>query len=272
MKELDATHVEQVLLTYGLPLLWKLAGAIALWVGGRWVISWIRALSGRMLVARRIDPTLVSYLQTSIGVALSIMLAIAALATLGVETTSFAAVLAAAGVAVGMAWSGLLANFAAGIFLVLLRPFRTGDMIQAGGVTGEVVDIGLFATTIHTAENLKVTVGNNRIFGDNIVNYSANAFRAVDLRGQLAHAVSPDDAIARLKRQVTAVPHVKASPAPVIEILEFTAAGPLLVVRPFCENQHYWQVYFDTNRAIAEVFREAGYPVPEVRQAVRQLS
>ena len=261
----------QLAVAYGVPIIGRLAGAIALWVIGRWVIGALSRFSGRLMAARHIDPTLIGYLQTSVVVLLTLILAIASLGVLGVETTSFAAILAAAGVAVGMAWSGLLANFAAGIFLVLLRPFRQGDMISAAGTTGEVVDIGLFATTVHTADNLKVIVGNNKIFGDNIVNYSANAFRAVDLRAQVAHGVAPSEAIARLRPHIASIPNVVTSPAPLIEILKYNAAGTLLVVRPFCNNANYWQVYFDTNRAIGDVFGAAKYPIPESRSAVRQL-
>lgn len=269
--ETNILQLNQLIAGYGLSLLWKFAGAIALWVIGRWVIGRLTALSGRIMTARHLDPTLIGYLKTSVGVLLTIVLAIACLGVLGVETTSFAAILAAAGVAIGMAWSGLLANFAAGIFLVLLRPFKKGDMITAGGATGEVVDIGLFATTVHTADNLKVILGNNKIFSDNIVNYSANEFRGVDLRAQLAHDVNPNEAMGRLRPRIAAIPNVMSSPAPVVEILEYNAFGTLLVVRPFCHNSNYWQVYFDTNRTIGETLAGAGYPAPETRQAVRQL-
>ena len=268
----NLSQLNSLIETYALPLVWKLLGAIALWVVGRWLIRWLGRLFGRVMIARQIDATLAGYLQTSVNVLLTIVLAIAILGVLGVETTSFAAILAAAGVAIGIAWSGLLANFAAGVFLVLLRPFKKGDLIAAAGVTGAVVDIGLFATTVHTADNVKVFVGNNKIFSDNIVNYSANAYRAVDLRAQLAHGVDSQQAIARLKGRLGAIANVEKTPAPVVEILEYNASGTLLVVRPFCNTQHYWQVYFDTNRIIGEVFAEAGYPVPESRQAVRSLA
>jgi small conductance mechanosensitive channel len=110
------------------------------------------------------------------------------------------------------------------------------------------------------------------VFGDNIVNYSANEFRGVDLRAQLHHSVDPKDAIARLRPRIAAITNVAPAPAPVIEILEFNAAGTLLVVRPFCHNANYWQVYFDVNRTIGEVFGEARYPVPEQRTAMRQVA
>lgn len=256
---------------YGMPLIWNLLGAIAIWVIGGWIITAIRKFIKRSMAARNVDPTLSSYVDTSVSVLLKIMLVIAVLSAFGVQTTSFAAIIAAAGVAIGMAWSGLLANFAAGVFLILLRPFKVGDAISAGGVTGEVKEIGMFATTIHTADNVRVVVGNNKIFSDNIANYSANPFRGVDLRCQIAHSVDPKDAIARLKARVSQIANVQKSPEPVVEILEFNASGALLVVRPFCHNSHYWQVYFDTNKAIQEVCGTAGYPVPETRQATRQI-
>lgn len=272
MDAVNLAEVNSLVTQYVIPLAWKLAGAIVLWIVGGWAITWIRGAAGRVMKARAIDRTLIGYIMVSITVVLKIVLAIAILSVFGVETTSFAAILAAAGVAIGLAWSGLLANFAAGVFLVILRPFKAGDLISAGGVTGVVQDIGLFATTLHTSDNLKVIVGNNKLFGDNIVNYSATEFRAVDLRAQLHHSVDPKDAIARLRPRIEAIASVVKAPPPVIEILEYNAAGTLLVVRPFCHNANCWQVYFDTNRTIGEAFGEAGYPVPEQRTATRQIA
>jgi len=267
--DMNFSYISALITTHVIPFGWTLLGAVAIWVIGGWAIGVIRATIAKTMTVRGMDHTLVGYFDTTIGVLLKILLLIAVLGTLGVATTSFAAIIAAAGVAIGMAWSGLLANFAAGVFLIVLRPFRVGDMISAGGMTGEVQEIGVFATTLHTGDNLRVVVGNNKIFSDNIVNYSANAFRGVDLRAQLAHGVNTQDAMTRLKQAVVRIPNVVAEPAPLVEILEFNAYGTLLVVRPFCHNRHYWQVYFDTNRTIQGVCTEAGYPVPETRQLVR---
>lgn len=266
---MDFSYIQNFLTTHVIPFGWTLLGALAIWIGGSWTIGLIRRALSHALTARGMDHTLVGYLDTTTGVLLKILLLVAVLGTLGVATTSFAAIIAAAGVAIGMAWSGLLSNFAAGVFLIVLRPFRVGDVITAAGVTGEVQEIGVFATTLHTGDNLRVVVGNNKIFSDNIVNYSSNAFRSVDLRAQLAHGVDIPDAIARLKHAVSRIPNVIADPAPLVEIQEFNAYGTLLVVRPFCHNRHYAQVYFDTNRAIYQVGKEAGYPIPETRQLVR---
>ena len=269
--ETGLNQVNNLFQHYGMPLIWNLLGAIAIWVIGGWIITAIRNFIKRTMAARNMDSTLASYVDTSVSVLLKIMLVIAVLSAFGVQTTSFAAIIAAAGVAIGMAWSGLLANFAAGVFLILLRPFKVGDMITAGGATGEVKEIGMFATTLTTGDNLKVVVGNNKIFSDNIVNYTANPFRGVDLRCQIAHSVDPNDAIARLKSRVSQIANVQKTPEPVVEILEFNAMGAMLVVRPFCHNNNYWQVYFDTNKAIQEVCTQAGYPVPEARQGTRHV-
>jgi small conductance mechanosensitive channel len=130
--------------------------------------------------------------------------------------------------------AGLLSNFAAGIFLMALMPFKVGDIIQGGGLVGTVRETGLFVTAIDTPDNVRTFVGNGKLFSDTIQNF-------------------------------TAIPNVASDPAPSIEILTFNPMGTVIAVRPICHNDHYWQVYFDTNKAIAE----AGYPAPETRHLVR---
>lgn len=260
----------QTLTNYALNAGTKVLGAIVLWIIGGLIINVIiRVIKGGM-TSRNVDPTLIRYAESSIRVILRIVLVIAILSVFGVETTSFAALLAAAGVAIGAAWAGLLSNFAAGAFLMVLRPFKVGDMISGGGVTGEVEEVGLFATTLKTADNLRVYVGNSKIFSDNIVNYTHNPFRRVDLKCQLAHSVDPRDAITKLKARLAQIPNVVAQPAPDVEILEFNAAGPLLGVRPYCHNNDYWQVYFDANKAIQEVGSSNAWPVPAPHQVLLQ--
>lgn len=241
----------------------KLIGALVLWMVGRVLIGLARRMVTATMRQRELDPTLSRYLDSTLDVLLNLILVIAILGVFGVETTTFAGLLAAAGVAIGMAWSGLLSNFAAGAFLIILRPFKVGDFITAGGVTGDVMEIGLFVTTINTMDNIKTFVGNNTIFSGNIQNFTANPYRRVDRLAQLAHDVDHNDAIARLKTALAAIDNVETSPEPSVEIVDFTLAGPVLSVRPFCHNDHYWQVYFDTNKAIREVCGEAGYSVPE---------
>ena len=241
---------------------WKIAGALALWVIGRLLIGLALRMLQRALTNQRCDPTLGRYLQTGLSVLLNVSLLVAILGFFGVETTTFAALLAAGGIAIGVAWGGLLANFAAGAFLVFLRPFRVGDFVTAGGITGTVDSVGLFSTTINTPDNVLTIVGNNKIFGDTIQNFSANPYRRVDLTATINNAVDHRVAIDLLREKVARIPNVLATPPPDVDILQFTAAGPLLCVRPYCSNQHYWQVYFDANRMIRETFGEAGFPAP----------
>ena len=247
---------------------WKVAGALVLWLVGRWLISFAIRMLSRALSKQQFDVTLSRYLQTGLSVVLNVALLVAILGFFGVETTTFAALLAAGGVAIGVAWGGLLANFAAGAFLVFLRPFKVGDVVTAGGVTGTVDAIGLFGTTINTPDNVQTIIGNNKVFSDTIQNYSANPFRRVDLTATISNSVNHNDAIRLLKQRLARVPNVLASPAPDVDILQFTPAGPQLCVRPYCENAHYWQVYFDTNRLIRESFGEAGYPAAMPAYAV----
>jgi small conductance mechanosensitive channel len=225
-------------------------------------------LLNRAMATREFDVTLTRYLETALRIVLNAALIVAILGFFGVETATFAALLAAGGVAIGVAWRGLLANFAAGAFLIFLRPFKVGDVVSAGGVTGTVESIGLFATVINSPDNVKNIVGNNKIFSDNIQNYSANSYRRVDLTATINNVVDHRDAIRLIRERLSRIPNVLSSPAPDVEIVQFTPAGPLLCVRPYCRNDHYWQVYFDTNRLIREAFGEAGYPSPMPAYAV----
>jgi small conductance mechanosensitive channel len=265
---MDVNAVTQAATVTLAAVAWKILGAGILWLVGRWLINFGMRLLGRTLAHQSLDATLTRYMLTSLSVVLNIALIVAILGYFGVETTSFAALLAAGGVAIGVAWGGLLANFAAGAFLVFLRPFKVGDFVMAGGVTGTVDEIGLFGTTINTPDNVRAIIGNNKIFSDTIQNFSVNAYRRVDLTATIHNTVDHHDAIRRLKRGLTAVPNVLAKPGPDVDVLQFTPAGPVLCVRPYCANEHYWQVYFDTNRMIREAFGEANFPAPMPAYAV----
>ncbi|HEY7688392.1 MAG TPA: mechanosensitive ion channel family protein, partial [Dongiaceae bacterium] len=195
MDGLEANYWADLAVSIGL----KIAGAIVVWAIGRWLIGLAMRLLSAGLTRQKVEPTLIRYLVSFLTIALNIVLVVAILGYFGLETTSFAALIAAAGVAIGAAWAGLLSNFAAGAFLLMFRPFKVGDYIAAGGVEGAVEEIGLFTTWINTPDNVVTIIGNAKIFADNIKNYSANPYRRVELVAQLAHSVSPDEAVARLK-------------------------------------------------------------------------
>jgi len=247
----------------------KVIGAIILYLIGRWLINWVIHLVQRTLERQKVDPTLLRYVGTVIAVLANIALVIAILGYFGVETTSFAALLAGAGLAIGTAWGGLLSNFAAGAFLVILRPYKVGDFVIAGEVTGTVTAIGLFVTTLDTPDNVQTHVGNGKILSGTIQNFSANRVRRVDLTAQLHYSVNVADAIERLTAKLKAIPNVSTETPPSVEILTFTEFGPVLAVRPFTHTDHYWQVYFDTNKAIIAVAGEAGFPPVERKLNVK---
>ncbi|MGA2905507.1 MAG: mechanosensitive ion channel family protein [Candidatus Korobacteraceae bacterium] len=243
--------------------------AILLWIVGRWLIGLALRIIGRGMTRQKIDPTLIRYIQNAVAAILNIVLVVAILGFFGVQTTSLAALIAAAGVAIGLAWSGLLSNFAAGVFLVILQPLKVGDFVTAGGITGTVHEVGLFASSLDTPDNVRTIVGNAKIFSEVIQNFSTNPYRRVELTAQLAHGVDVHAAIALLKQALAGIPNVMTNPAPDVEILTFNLAGPVLAVRPYCNNKNYWQVYFDTNRLIKDTFTAAGYAVPEQHYMVR---
>ena len=241
----------------------KIIGAIVAWIVGRWLISIAAAMMTKVLErGNRIDITVAKYLVTILASILTLVLVLAILGIFGIETTSFAALLAGLGLAIGTAWGGMLAHFAAGVFLQMFRPFKVGDFITAAGVTGTVGELGLFFTRITTPDNVETIVGNNTIFSGVIQNFSVHPFRRVDCSAKIADTVDPREAIDRLRPAIAAIPNVVQIPPPDIEILNFTPEGPLLAVRPYTHTSTYWQVYFDTNRAIVDVFSASGYPVP----------
>ncbi len=181
-----------IMIAFGL----KVVGAIAAYIIGRMLIGFASNLVMRALEAQKVEPTVIRYIGSFITVALNIILVVAILGYFGVETTSFAALVAGLGIAVGAAWGGLLSNFAAGAFILVLRPFKVGDYVLAGDVEGTVRLIGLFNTTIDTPDNVQTMVGNAKIMGGTIKNFSHNPYRRVELLAQIDHTVDPNDAIA----------------------------------------------------------------------------
>jgi small conductance mechanosensitive channel len=266
---MNMNTVVQNLANQGVQIGLKVLGAIALWVIGVWLIGFAMKVLTKTLERQKVDTTHIRYIISGVTVLLKIILIVSILGYFGIQTTTFAALLAAIGIAIGAAWGGLLANLAAGAFLVFLKPFKVGDLISAAGVLGNVREVGLFVTSLDTLDNVRTYVGNNKLFSDNIQNFTANPFRRVDLVAQLSHGTDHRAAIQILKERLIKIPNVIPQPAPDVEILQFNLAGPILAVRPYCHNDHYWQVYFDTNRLIRESFGEAGFAVPEQHLVVR---
>ena len=263
---MDMTAIQNFLSTTVTELAIKILAAIAFWIVGRWLIGKVISLIQAAMGRNNVDPTLTKYLGSIVAIALNITLVLGILGYFGIQTTSFAAMLAGAGVAIGAAWSGMLGNFAAGAFMLVLRPFKVGDFVSVGGITGTVHELGLFGTTIIQPDNVQTLVGNTKVFGDTVMNYTARPSRRVERTAQLAGGVDVTDAIARLKAAVAAIPNVMADPAPEVNLLDMNLVGPVIAVRPYCNNNDYWQVYFNTNEAIVRVCKEAGWPAPAPTQ------
>jgi small conductance mechanosensitive channel len=185
---MDTQAIQIFLSTTVIQLAFKVLAAIAFWIIGRWLIGKVIALIQAGMNRNHIDHTLTRYLGSLIKIALNIALVLGILGYFGIETTSFAAMLAGVGVAIGAAWSGLLGNFAAGAFMLILRPMKIGDFVSVGGITGTVHDLGLFGTTIVTPDNVLTIVGNSKVFGDTIQNFSVLPVRRVERVAQLPAA------------------------------------------------------------------------------------
>lgn len=264
---MDFDSMMTFLSTRGVDMGISLISAILIWIVGRWVINKITRLIGvAMQRSGKIDQTLAGYIVSILSGLLTILLVMFILSRFGIETTSFAALLAGAGLAIGTAWGGLLAHFAAGVFMQVLRPFKVGDYIDAGNVEGTVTEVGLFTSTIVTIDNVTTIVANNKIFSDNIKNFSAEPYRRVDCEVKLYHSVNAEQVLTKLRAAVANVANIKEDPAPNVQILEFTEEGPLFCVQPYCHNDHYWQVLFDTNLVIAETVAANDWPAPAANE------
>ena len=268
---MDMQSIQVFLSTTASELAIKILAAIAFWVVGRWLIGRVIGVMQAAMNRNHVDPTLTKYLGSIIAIALNVTLVLGILGYFGIQTTSFAAILAGAGLAIGAAWSGLLGNFAAGAFMLVLRPFKVGDFVSVGGVVGTVRGLGLFGTVVVTPDNVLTIVGNGKIFGDTIQNFSVLPLRRVERVAQLANGVDALDAIRRLKDAVAQIPNVSKDMPPEVNLLDIKLEGPQIAVRPYTHTDNYWQVYFDTNEAIVRVCKEAGWPAPSALHQFKQL-
>lgn len=236
----------------------KVLGAIVLLVLGRVAAGWTRRIVRRALERARVEPTLVPFVS---GLAYWLLLAVVAVAVLGmigVQTASLLAVLGAAGLAVGLALQGTLSNFASGVMLLLFRPFRVGDYIDAGGAAGTVEAVGLFSTTLNTPDNVKIVIPNSAVYGRMIKNYDANPTR----RNDITLKIAPDDDIARaietVREVLAADPRVLERPAPFVGVGEVTGAAVALDLRAWCKKEDYAALRSDLMRALKQRLEAAG--------------
>lgn len=262
---LDLSNPEQiiVLLTeQGTSLAMKLLAAIAIFIVGRWIAHRIVSLVSKALARTEMEDTLEKFLCNILNAVLLVVVIIAAIGALGVETTSLLAVLGAAGLAVGLALQGSLSNFAAGVLIVAFRPYKVGDVIEAGGVIGTVREVQIFTTVIHTGDNKRIIVPNSQIMNGTIINYSANANRRIDLVFGCGYGDDLDKVRAILEEIVADDERILAEPATTIAVNELAESSVKFVVRPWVRAEDYWAVYFDITEQVKKRFDAAGINIP----------
>jgi len=264
VQEIDASMQQTLQLVVDLLSAWglKLLGAIVLLVLGRMVAGWARRAVRRAMERTQVEPTLIPFVSGLVYYLLLAVIVVAVLGVVGIQTASLLAVFGAAGLAVGLALQGTLSNFAAGVMLLVFRPFHVGDYIEAGGTAGSVESIGMFSTTLNTPDNVKILVPNSQVYGQTIKNYAANPTR----RNDITVGVSYDDdvgvAIATIKSVLDADERVLDEPEAVIAVSELGDSSVNIVVRPWCKKEDYWGLRFDLIRTLKERLESAGCSIP----------
>ncbi len=240
----------------------KLIGALLVLIIGMWVAKGVKKGIVKVMQKREVDPTLVSFISSLAHVGLQVFVVIAALGVLDIPTASFVAVLGAAGLAVGLALQGSLANFASGVLMIIFKPIKVGDFIEAGGVVGSVVEIGIFTTLLKSPDNKKIIVPNAGVTGGNITNFNANGTRRIEIVAGISYDDDIDKAKAILNDIVNADVRILKDPAPQVAMSEMADSSVNFVVRPWVKPEDYWGVFFDTTETIKKKFDEADISIP----------
>jgi len=254
--------------TYGL----KIIGAILILIAGRIAAGIGRRILRNILEKSKTDPSIVSFVGSLTYILILTFAVLAALAKFGIQTASFVAVLGAAGFAVGFALQGSLANFAAGVMILVFRPFKVGDFIIGAGESGTVKEVNLFTTILSTPDNIKIMIPNNKLFGDIIKNVSAYDTRRVDLMIGIGYSSDIQKAIDVITNLIKEDSRILSEPAFQIAVAELADSSVNLVVRPWVNKENYWSVKFDLTRNIKEAFDESGIEIPFPQQVVHMVS
>jgi small conductance mechanosensitive channel len=256
--------VMAIVSTWGL----RVVGALVLFVVGLMVCKAVRRSVRKALEKSTLDNTLVPFLSSLIYYMLLTFLILAVLSLFGIQTTSFIAVLGAAGLAIGLALQGTLGNFAAGVMLLIFRPFKIGDYIEAGGTAGTVQEIAIFSTTLHSPDNVRITVPNSGVYGSIVKNYSYNETRRNDMVFGISYNDDITKAVDVIQRALAGDDRVLKDPAAVIAVGELADSSVNLLVRPWCKGSDYWGLRWDLTRKIKEDLEAAGCSIPYPQQDV----
>lgn len=250
--------------TYGL----RVVGAIVVLIVGRIAAGFLRSAIQRVMRKRSIDPSLVGFVGSLVYGLVIVFTVVATLSNFGVEVASFVAVLGAASFAVGFALQGSLSNFASGVMLLLFRPFKVGDYVTVGGVSGTVKQIELFTTTMATPDNIKIIIPNSKVFGDTIHNYAGFDTRRMDLPVGISYNASIEKAKVTLEEVIAAESRLLADPAPMVAVSELADSSVNLVVRVWVARPDYWGVKFDMTRKMKEALDAASIEIPFPQRVV----
>ena len=244
-----------------------ISAAIVL-VAGIWAAKLIKQLIVSLMGKKEIEPMLISFASSITYIALVAFVVIAALGQLGVQTTSFIAIIGAAGLAIGLSLQASLSNFASGVMIIFFRPFKVGDFVEAGGVSGVVEGIQIFSTQMRTGDNKAIIVPNSSITGSNITNYSAKDERRIDL----VFGIGYDDDIKQAKKVLADIvkkdKRILKDPETLIAVSELADSSVNFVVRPWVKTEDYWGVYFDLTEAVKLRFDQEGISIPYPQQDV----
>ncbi|WP_435254060.1 mechanosensitive ion channel family protein [Tenacibaculum sp. A30] len=236
--------------------------AIIIYIVGSYIISLLLRTTKKVMIKREVDITLQKFLINLLNWTLKILLIITVIAKLGVETTSFAAILASAGLAVGLALQGSLGNFAGGVLIMLFKPFKVGDLIQAQGETGVVKEIEIFTTKLTGLSNREIIIPNGSLSNGNIINFSSEGTRRVDLVFGVSYDADIKQTKEVLMNVLTSHPKILKDPAPTVNVLELADSSVNFAVRPWCKTEDYWGVYFDVTENTKIALDKAGIEIP----------
>jgi len=251
-------EIQSIISAYGLTVI----GAIATLVIGVWISKWLAKVSGKMLHKRNIDPTLSKFVISLVKITLITFVIISAISQIGVETTSFVALIGATGLAIGFALQGSLSNFASGVMLIIFKPIKVGDYIEGGGASGSVELIGIFVTTLVTPDNKVIYIPNSSLTSGNITNYSAKDTRRVDMVFGIGYGDDIDKAKNVIKSIIDNDSRILKDPAPLVVVSELADSSVNFNVRPWVNRADYWGVYSDVTELIKKKFDEQNISIP----------
>jgi len=263
-----AEKATEMLQTTGLEFAKNLVIAIVIFYVGKWAVALIVRAVRTAMTKSEVDKTLETFVANLLRMGLMVFVIIAAINQLGVQTTSLIAVIGAAGLAVGLALQGSLSNFAAGVLIVLFRPYKVGDWIEGAGISGAVESVQILTTILKTGDNKRIIVPNSQIMGSTITNYSANDTRRVDLTVGVSYSDDLDKVRSEIKQLVDADDRILEDPACTIAVSALADSSVNFVVRPWVNTADYWGVYFDLTENIKKRFDEVGISIPFPQQDV----